>query len=81
MILYILISVGKQSVQLSASQSLVVKWIKTVRDLQFPTTFTLKSQNLKLNENRFQELVQNCGMRYQLSTEHYQNPFLKGKFV
>ena len=45
-----------------------------IRDLQFPTTFILKSQNLKLNENRFLELVQ-------LSTEHYQNPFLKGKFV
>ena len=40
-----------------------------------------KNQNLKLNENRFQELVQNCGMRYQLSSEHYQNSSLEGKFV
>ena len=30
---------------------------------------------LKLNENRFQELVKNCGMRYQLSSEPYQNSF------
>ena len=37
----------------------------------------LKNQNLKLYENRFQELVQNCGMRYQLSSEHYQNLSLK----
>ena len=35
----------------------------------------------KLNENLFQEFVQNCGMRYQLSSEHYQNSSLKGKFV
>ena len=30
-----------------------------IRNLQFPTTFTLKNQNWKLRENRFQELVQN----------------------
>ena len=54
-----------------------------IPDLQFPTTFIIKNQNLKLNENRFQELVQNCGMRYryQLSSEPYQNSSLKGKFV
>ena len=33
-----------------------------IRDLQLPTTFILKNQNLKLKENRFQELLQNCGM-------------------
>ena len=41
----------------------------------------LKDLNLELNETRFQELVQNCGMRYQLSSEHYQNSSLKRKFV
>jgi len=61
--------------------SLPQKFIHIIRDLQFPTPFILKKQNLKLNENRFQELVQNCGMRYQLSSEHYQNLSLKGKFV
>ena len=30
-----------------------------------------------MNKNRFQELVQNCGIRYQLSSEHYQNLSLK----
>ena len=45
-------------------------------DLQFPTTFISKDQNLELKENRFQELAQNCGMGYQLSSEHYQK--LKG---
>ena len=44
-----------------------------------PTTSVLKNQNLKLNENRFQELVQNCGMKYQLSSEHYQKPIFKRK--
>ena len=43
-----------------------------IRDLQFPTTFTLKNQNWKLSENRSQELVQNCGMRNQQSSENYQ---------
>ena len=52
-----------------------------IRDLQFPTTFTLKNQNWKLSENRFQELVQNCGMRNQQSSEHYQKSSLKRKFV
>ena len=40
------------------------KFIHVIRGLQFPTTFVSKNQNLKLNENRFQKLVQNCGMRY-----------------
>ena len=48
-----------------------------IRDLQFPTTFTLKNQNWKLSENRSQELVQNCGMRNQQSSEHYQKSSLK----
>ena len=52
-----------------------------IRDLQFPTTFTLKNENWKLGENRFQELVQNCGKRNQQSSEHYQNSSLKAKFV
>ena len=56
------------------------KFIFIIPDLQFPTTFTLKNQNLKLNENRF-KLVQNCGMRFQLSSQHNQNSSLKGKFV
>ena len=38
--------------------SLPQKFILIIRDLQFPTTSILKNQNLKLNENRFQELVQ-----------------------
>ena len=33
------------------------------RDLQFQTTFTLKNQNGKLSENRFQELVKDCFKR------------------
>ena len=55
--------------------------MNVMRDLQFPTTFTLKNQNWKLNENRSQELVQNCGMRNQQSSEHYQKSSLEGKFV
>ena len=58
------------------SLSLPQTFIHIIRDPQFPTTSILKNQNLKLNENRFQELVQNCGMRYQLSSEHYQNSSL-----
>lgn len=60
--------------------SLPQKFIHIIRDLQFPKTFILKNQNLKLNENCFQEWVQNCDMRYQLNSEHYQNSSLKGKF-
>ena len=52
-----------------------------IHDLQFPTTLMLKNQNLRLNENHIQELVQNCRMRYQLSSAHYQNSSLKGKFI
>ena len=67
--------------QLKDLFTLPQKFIHIIHDLQFPTTFILKNQNLKLNENRFQELEQNCGMRYQLNSEHYQNSFLKGKFI